>query len=42
MNLSEQADWTWLGEPLAPLKGYPGVMRERPRKKKRTPPDAMF
>ena len=42
MNLVEQADWTYLGEPLAPLKGYPGVMWERPRKKKRVPPDPMF
>ncbi|HEY2751974.1 GFA family protein [Phenylobacterium sp.] len=42
MNLVEQADWTYQGEPLAPLKGYPGVMRERPRRKKRAAPDAMF
>src|ERR1700733_11075542 len=35
MYASEQADWTYLGEALAPLKGYPGVLRERPRKKKR-------
>ena len=35
MYLDEQADWIWLGEPLAPLKGYPGVMWERPRKKRR-------
>lgn len=43
MNLTEQADWTWAGEPLSPLKGYPGVMRERPRKKARAAPlDAMF
>jgi hypothetical protein len=34
MNLSEQADWTWMGEKLSPLKGYPGVMWEPPRKKK--------
>ena len=34
VNLSEQADWTWMGEKLAPLKGYPGVMWEPPRKKK--------
>ena len=34
MNLSEQADWTWTGEALKPLKGYPGVMWEPPRKKK--------
>ncbi|WP_293906781.1 GFA family protein [Phenylobacterium sp.] len=42
MNLSEQADWTYLGEPLAPLKGYPGVMWARPRKTKRILPDDMF
>ena len=43
MNLSEQADWTWTGEALKPLKGYPGVMWEPPRKK--TPArvvDSMF
>jgi hypothetical protein len=43
MNLSEQADWTWLGEKLSPLKGYPGVMWEPPRKKPKRPVvDAMF
>lgn len=36
VNLKEQADWLWAGEPLSPLKGYPGVMRERPRKKARS------
>ena len=36
MFLPEMADWTWRGEALAPLKGYPGVMRERPRKRRRT------
>jgi hypothetical protein len=41
MNLGEKADWTYGGEPLGPLKGYPGVMRERPRKKK-VMPDPMF
>ena len=30
------------GEPLVPLKGYPGVMWERPRRKKRSIPDPMF
>jgi hypothetical protein len=34
MFLAEAADWTWRGEALAPLKDYPGVMRERPRKKR--------
>jgi len=42
MNLDQQADWTYLGEPLGPLKGYPGVMWERPREKKRPPHDPMF
>lgn len=35
MNLDERADWTWAGEPLAPLKGYPGVMWEKPKRTKR-------
>jgi hypothetical protein len=39
MNLSQKADWTWAGEPLGPLKGYPGVMWERPKRKK--PADAI-
>lgn len=42
MNLGEKADWTWAGEPLAPLKGYPGVMRERPRRKRAAAGDALF
>lgn len=41
MNLDDKADWTWEGEPLKPLKGYPGVMWAPPRKKKR-PLDPMF
>jgi hypothetical protein len=41
MNIGELADWAWLGEPLAPLKGYPGVMRERPRKTKQRARAAM-
>ena len=42
MFLGEAADWTYLGETLAPLKGYPGVMWERPKRKKRNQPDPMF
>ena len=42
MSLGEAADWTYLGEPLAPLKGYPGVMWERPKRKKRRTIDGMF
>lgn len=39
MNLAEAADWEYGGAPLAPLKGYPGVMWERPKRKK--PADAI-
>jgi hypothetical protein len=43
VNLAEQADWTWAGEKLSPLKGYPGVMWEPPRKTRRARvADAMF
>ena len=43
MNLAEQADWTWAGEKLVPLKGYPGVLWEPPRKKQPARiVDAMF
>jgi len=43
MTLGEQADWTWAGEPLGPLKGYPGVLVERARRKPRilTPDDIL-
>ena len=33
MYLGEAADWAYGGGALAPLKGYPGVMLERPRRK---------
>ncbi|MDR6288367.1 hypothetical protein E9232_000874 [Inquilinus ginsengisoli] len=39
----EQApEWTYRGEPLRPLKGFPGVVWEGPRRKKRSQPDGMF
>lgn len=31
---AEAPDWAWTGEALAPLKGFPGVLWERPRKRK--------
>lgn len=34
LNMDEAPEWTWRGETLAPLKGYPGVMWERPKRKK--------
>jgi hypothetical protein len=43
VNLSEKADWEYAGEPLGPLKGYPGVMWERPKRKKSADAiDALF
>lgn len=40
LNIAERQDWIWTGERLVPLKGYPGVVWERPRTKKRMmPPD---
>jgi hypothetical protein len=36
LHLEEAPEWAYHGEKLAPLKGYPGVMWERPRRKKRT------
>jgi hypothetical protein len=33
-SVDQAADWIWRGETMAPLKGYPGVMWVRPRKKR--------
>jgi hypothetical protein len=35
VGLAEAADWAYGGEPLKPLKGYPGVMHAPPRRKRR-------
>jgi hypothetical protein len=43
IGIEELQEWTYTGEPLVPLKGFPGVVWERPgRKKKRTPSDEPF
>jgi hypothetical protein len=41
LRIEEMQDWAYTGERLVPLKGYPGVVWERPRKRKRPAP-AMF
>lgn len=41
IGISELQEWAYAGEPLVPLKGFPGVVWERPRKTKR-PPEGMF
>jgi hypothetical protein len=33
--IEELQDWTYTGEPLAPLKGFPGIVWERPGRKRR-------
>jgi hypothetical protein len=38
IGLAEAAEWEYRGEPLAPLKGFPGVMWARPRSKKLVKP----
>lgn len=32
LHSQEAPEWAYRGEPLTPLKGYPGVMYQRPRK----------
>lgn len=35
LNIEERQDWAYTGERLVPLKGYPGVVWERPKTRKR-------
>tara|TARA_R110000868_G_scaffold17774_3_gene77589 strand:+ start:841 stop:1341 length:501 start_codon:yes stop_codon:yes gene_type:complete len=42
LRFDELQDWTYAGEALTPLKGFPGVLFERPKKKKRLAPEGMF
>jgi hypothetical protein len=42
VGIAELRDWTYAGEPLAPLKGFPGIVWERPGKKKHSRRAAMF
>ena len=35
-------DWAYLGAPVGPLKGYPGVMIERTRKKTKAADNSLF
>jgi hypothetical protein len=42
IGLAEAAEWEYRGEPLAPLKGFPGVMWARPRGKTQLQPSDVF
>ncbi|HEY5107645.1 MAG TPA: GFA family protein [Caulobacteraceae bacterium] len=35
LAIDQLQDWTWAGEALVPLKGFPGVVWRRPRRRKR-------
>jgi hypothetical protein len=40
--IEEMQEWTYAGEPLVPLKGFPGVVWHRSKKKKRVDHEGMF
>ena len=42
VSIDELQDWTYAGERLVPLKGFPGVVWERARKKKRADKSVPF
>lgn len=42
LRFNELQDWTYMGETLSPLKGFPGVLFKRPKKKTRALPEGMF
>lgn len=39
LNIAESAEWEYRGEPLKPLKGYPGVLWTGQKRKKALTPD---
>ena len=40
--IEQLQEWTYTGEPLVPLKGFPGVVWQRSKKKKRVEHEGMF
>ena len=40
--IEELQEWTYTGEPLVPLKGFPGVVWQRSKKKNRGDREGMF
>ena len=40
--IEELQEWTYAGEPLVPLKGFPGVVWHRPKKRSRRDHEGMF
>ena len=42
LAIEELQEWTYAGEPLVPLKGFPGVVWQRSKRKKPAPADDPF
>jgi hypothetical protein len=42
LAIEELQEWAYTGEPLVPLKGFPGVVWQRSKKKKRPDREGMF
>jgi hypothetical protein len=42
LAIEELQEWAYTGEPLVPLKGFPGVVWQRSKKKKRLDREGMF
>ena len=42
IGIEEKQEWTYGGEPLVPLKGFPGVVWQRSKKNKRFDSEALF
>ena len=42
IRIEEMPEWAYLGEPLVPLKGFPGVVWDRSRRKRRPSPIAII
>jgi hypothetical protein len=42
LAIEELQEWAYTGEPLIPLKGFPGVVWQRSKKKKRPDREGMF
>ena len=40
--IEELQEWTYTGEPLVPLKGFPGVVWQRSKRRKRADLDGIF
>jgi hypothetical protein len=42
IGIEEKQEWCYGGEPLVPLKGFPGVVWQRSKKTKRIARDGLF